>query len=139
MFGAAPASARIPRSAVEIDLQPGLRPQFPDLAAGRTLAIGYFTSPLWGNVLIGDLQLRWLAEGPGGSVSMPTGFVALSPLEGVGVVADERLLEVLAAARPTIVATGPRFARGLNLRLERSEVWIDFLDSPAARKAPRLD
>jgi hypothetical protein len=121
---------------VAIGLDPGLRGTFAEVAKGRVLAIGYFTSPLWGNILIGDLELHWLDGRPGGAIELPSGYVALEPIDGVGVVADERLIGVLSDAAPTLVETGPPFARGLDVRLDAAEAWIDFLDSPAARRPP---
>ena len=130
------SAASIGRSEVAIGLDPELRASFRDLAGGRTLAIGYYTSPLWGNILIGDLELRWLDDLPGGHVDVPRGYVALNPVEGVGLLADERLLGVLAAAAPTLVAIGSPFARAIDVRLDAAEAWIDFLDSPEARRPP---
>jgi hypothetical protein len=129
------ASTIISRTAVAIGLDPAFRPAFADVAAGRTLAIGYFTSRLLG-CLIGDLELRWLEDAPGGSIELPAGFVALEPVAGVGLAADQRLLELLAMSGPTIVESRSLFAAGVAVRLDDAAAWIDFLDSPAARRAP---
>ncbi len=58
--------------------------------------------------------------------------VALAPIEGVPVVADRRILDVLRTAGPTLRLGGPVFARHLAVRLERPEAWLDFLGTPAA-------
>jgi hypothetical protein len=129
------ASAIISRRAISIGLDPSFRTAFARVAAGRTLAIGYFTSRLLGS-LIGDLDLRWVEEAPGGSIELPAGFIALEPLAGVGLAADQRLLELLSVSGPTIVASRSPFATGVDVRLEDAGAWIDFLDSPAARRAP---
>ena len=134
-LGAPPIS----RAVVAIGLGTELRATFAELAAGRTLAIGYFTSRLCGSILIGDIDLEWLEAEPGGRVSLPAGFVALAPLESVALVVDERLLEVLATAGPTIVQADGPFRRGLAIRLDAPEAWLDFLESPGARRLPRPD
>ena len=130
------ASAIIPRTAVAIGLDPAFRLSFPNVAAGRTLAIGYFTSRLLGRI-IGDLELTWLEDAPGGSIELPAGFVALEPVAGVGLAADQRLLELLSVSGPTLVESrGPFASTGVDVRLDAAEAWIDFLDSPVARRAP---
>lgn len=128
----------IRRSAIAIGLEPRLRSRFAELANGRTLAIDFFISRLCTSIVVGDLELRWLATEPGGHVWLPDGFVALAPIEGVGMAADERLLELLAASGPTIVEGGPLFARHLGLRLEDAAAWIDFLESPRSRRPVSL-
>ena len=132
-------AAPVPRSAIAIGLDPDLRPSFAERAGGRTLAIGYYASRMCGNILVGDLQLEWLHEGAAGDTRLPAGFIALAPIEGVGIAADERLLELLASSGATIGESGPPFARGLNLRLDDAAAWLDFLDSPLARRRIQVD
>jgi len=116
----------IPRSVVTIGLAPELRGRLGALGRGRTLAIGFYASRCCTSVAVGDLTVAWVEGAP------PPGSVALAPLEGVPLVTDGRLVELLRAAGPTLVLGGPVFARHLALRLERPELWIDFLGRPAA-------
>ncbi len=116
----------IPRSIVTIGLDHQLRARLGALSRGRTLAIGFYTSRCCSSVAVGDLTVAWVDRAPA------PGSVALAPVEGVPVVADRRLIELLRDAGPTLVLGGPVFARRLALRLERPELWIDFLGRPAA-------
>jgi hypothetical protein len=119
-------TAVLPRSVVAIGLDERLRGRLAELAHGRTLAIGMFTARCCGSpYLIGDLTA--------GFVDAPDeGAVALTPIEGVPLVADERLVELLADAGPTIVLAGLPFVRHLAVELEVPEAWLDFLASPRA-------
>jgi hypothetical protein len=58
--------------------------------------------------------------------------VPLAQVEGVPLLADERLLELLSKAGPTIRLVGPPFARHLAVELDDPGAWIDFLGTPAA-------
>ena len=132
MFGA----ALVPRSRIAIGVDPAVRDRQPALAAGRTRGDYYYASRLLcTNILVGDLTLRWLDSGPSGDTLMPEGFVALSPVDGVAVAANERLLGLLATTGPTIVEDGPIFARHLNLRLDDAAGWLEFLDAPRALRS----
>ncbi len=88
--------------------------------------IDFFASRCCTSVAVGDLTARWMANPPS------TGFTPLAPIEGVPLVADERLLDLLASAGPTIRLGGPPFARHLAIDLDDPAAWIDFLGTPAA-------
>jgi hypothetical protein len=115
------------RSRASIEVEPVLRGRLRALATGRALRIGFFASRCCSSVVVGDLTATWIDGEP------PAGAVALAPLEGVPVVADARLVELLESAGPVLRLAGPPFARHLAVALERPERWIAFLDSPAAR------
>jgi hypothetical protein len=132
------ASPPIPRSRIAIGIDPALRPRMAGLSEGRTLAIDFFVARLRTSVVVGDLSLRWLDTGPEGEIEVPDGLAALATIEGVGLVADARLLELLATTGPTIVEGGPPFARHLALRLDDSAAWIEFLETPVARRRRSL-
>ncbi len=123
----------IPRSRIPIGLDSALRGRLAALSRGRTIVIDFFSSRCCTAVRVGDLTVRWL-DGPPDPTMVP-----LAPIEGVPVVAEPRLLDVLADAGPTLRRAGSIFARGLGLDLERPERWLEFLDTPAAarRRAPR--
>ena len=118
--------APIPRSIVTIGLAAELRGRLAGLAEGRTLAIGFYASRCGPSVAVGDITVSWLEGAP------PPGSVALAPVEGVPLVTDERLVEILRDSGPTLLLGGPVFARHLAIRLERPELWIDFLSRPGA-------
>lgn len=96
-------------------------------AEGRVLAIDYFASRCCSSLLVGDLETRWVESG-----SHPE-FVDVGNVAGTPVVADRRLVSVLATGRATIVETGGLLGKSIGVRLGKPEVWIAFLDSPAAR------
>ena len=123
---AARPGAPIPRSIVTIGLAAGLRGRLAALARGRTLAIGFYASRCCTSVAVGDLTVSWVEGAP------PPGSVALAPVEGVPLVTDGRLVELLRDGGPTLILGGPVFARHLALRLDRPELWIDFLARPGA-------
>jgi len=119
----------LPRSRLSVGLGPELRGgRLAALAAGRTLVIGFVTARLSaGGWRIGDLVARWSPGRPSGDV------VALAPIDGVALGADRRLLDLLAAAGPTIRLGGLPFARHPVISLDRPELWLAFLDAPLAR------
>ena len=123
---ASAAGTPIPRSVVAIGLAPDLRGRLAALAGGRTLAIGFYATRCCTSVAIGDLTASWVTGGA------PRGAVALAPIEGVSLVADARLVDLLRSAGPTIRLVGPVFARHPAVMLERPELWIDFLGTPEA-------
>jgi len=114
-----------------LGIHDSIRGRLHAMAAGRSLAIGYFRSGRCGS-LVGDLTLSWTSESPG------SGHVALEPVEGVSVLADRRLLEVLRWAAPEL-RSGGWLDRGTpSILLAVPEVWIDFLEGrrPAGRPLP---
>jgi hypothetical protein len=114
----------IPRSEISIGVDPGLRPRLWALAAGRVLVIDYFASRRCG-VTIGDLTAGLRHRRPG------AGYVELAPIEGIPVFAETRLLATLREGSPWLHLGGPVFAQHLAVRLDRPELWIDFLDEPS--------
>jgi len=123
--------ATIDRSRIAIGLEPEVRDRLRTLAAGRILGIDFFSARCCTSVLIGDLTARWLVP------PLPGGFVVLMPIEGVDVAADERLLDLLEHAGPTLTWGGPPFARHFALRLADPAAWLTFLETPAAFRAHR--
>lgn len=115
-----------------IDLDGRLRGQLATLAAGRVLVIGYFASRGC-CVIVGDFSISWRKAAPG------HGYVELTPIEGVLVYADRRLLEVLRRSSPEL-RSGGVFGRGTpSIRLALPEQWISFLEGPTVmgrREAP---
>ncbi len=112
------------RSSVNLEIDLALRPQWTELAAGRTLVVDYFASRRC-SVTIGDLTADFRRDPPGAA------FAALAPLEGVPMYVERRLLPVFADAVATVRLAGPPFARHLALSLDPADRWIDFLDGPS--------
>lgn len=112
---------------ITVAVHPSLRGSIERLARGRTLVLGFFTSTCCGGAVVGDLRVAW--EGAKPSV----GYRHLSPIEGVEVVADERLLDILSSALPELRPGGPLHRGSLTLRLGRPERWLEFL---GARQRP---
>ncbi len=106
-----------------IVLNERLRGQLATLGAGRVLVIGYFASWRCG-VVVGDFSISWRKAAPG------PGYVELTPIEGVLVYADRRLLDVLRRSNPELWPGGV-FSRGTpSIRLALPEQWIAFLEGP---------
>ena len=123
--------AILPRSIVAVGLEPRLRGRLAAMAGGRTLEIGMYASRCCGSpYLIGDLTVSFRDD-------RRSGTVALAPIDGVPLVADERLVELLAQATPTLVEVGLPFARHLAIQLEPPEAWLEFLASAAACRPRR--
>jgi hypothetical protein len=113
----------IPRSQISVGLDPSLRASLGMFAAGRMLVLDYFASRRC-SVVIGDLTCGLRAALPIGD------FVELTPIEGVRLFVERRLLAILGEAGPSLRMAGPPFARHLAVKLEQPERWIDFLDGP---------
>ncbi len=96
-------------------------------ARGRTLLIDFFASRCCTSVLVGDLETRWLDPGQDARFE-PIGSVNATPI-----VADPALTAVLREGRARLVAGG-LLGRSLQVRLDTPEAWLDFLDTPAARR-----
>jgi hypothetical protein len=126
----AAAERVIPRSRVNIGLDPALRGSLAGLANGRALVIDYFAS-LRCSVVIGDLTARF-GEPPSGP-----GYVQLAAIDGVQVVVERRLVPVLRDGVATLLLAGPTFARHVSVRLDRPERWIDFLEQPGVLAGKR--
>ena len=106
-----------------IAVDPRLRPRLVELAAGRTLVIGYFTSKSCCAV-IGDMTVSWRKESPGPD------HVLLPPIEGVPVYADRRLMDVLREGMPELWPGGLFRRDTPTIRLAIPERWIQFLGGP---------
>ena len=122
----------VERAQPSIVLNGRLRGQLATIAAGRVLVIGYFASRRCA-VVVGDFSISWRKAAPG------PGYVELTPIEGVPVYADRRLLDVLRRSDPEL-RPGGLFSRGTpSIRLALPEQWIAFLEGPTAmarREAP---
>ena len=99
--------------------------------AGRSLLIDFYAARCCTSVLIGDLETRWLED-----ASSPVDAQPLGAIEGVPILADRRLLGLLAGGAQ-LVGGGPIFARSIGVRLDHPEAWLAFLDTPAARRPAR--
>lgn len=119
------ARSPIPRSLVPIGIDATLRGSLARRAAGRDLVIDAFRSWQCGT-WVGDLTAEWRRGRPGDD------YAELEPIEGVRVHVRRRLLGLLHAAGPTIVASRIPLLGGLAVSLERPELWIDYLDRPSA-------
>ncbi len=93
------------------------------------LLIEFFATRCCTNVMVGDLQTRWIDQAPAQAVDLGT-------LAGVQLFADPRIAELLADAGATLIETGSPFRRSIGVRLDSPEQWLAFLESPAARRAP---
>jgi hypothetical protein len=113
------------RSPIQLDVDSGLRGSLAGLAGGRSLVIDYYASVLRG-LTVGDLTVRL------GDPDPEPRYMELEPLEGVTVLAEKSLLELLAGA--TLHEAGPPFARHLAISLVRPERWIEFLDHHPGRR-----
>lgn len=110
---------------VQVDARAALR--IATTAQGRALVIDFFAARCCTNVLVGDLETRWLDGTP------PDGLVAVGSTNGTQILAAEVLVGVLARGCARVVETGGLFGRSLAVRLEAPEHWLAFLDTPAAR------
>ena len=109
----------IGRAAVRLTLTPALRGRLALLAAGRPLVIDYYASRIRG-VATGDL-IAWFGE----PAAEPC-YVELEPIDGVAVLAERHLVDLLKGA--TLRDAGPPWHRHPAVSLARPEDWIDFLD-----------
>jgi hypothetical protein len=104
-------------------------------ASDRSLLIDFYAARCCTSGLIGDLETRWVEsrwlEAASAGEAKPLGAI-----EGVPILADRRLLALLAGGAE-LVRAGPVFARSIGVRLDHPEAWLDFLDTPAARRPHR--
>jgi hypothetical protein len=126
------AASPIPRSRIAIGLAPSLRGRLEELAAGRAIVIDFFASRCCTSVWVGDITAGWLQRGDDRA-----DLVSLAPIDGVAVLADRRLLDLLASAGPTLRLAGPTFARHLAVELEDAAAWLAFLETPAGHRRGR--
>jgi hypothetical protein len=115
----------IGRAAVRLTLSPALRERLPSLAAGRPLVIDYYASRVRG-VAIGDV-IVWFGE-PAPEPS----YIELEPIDGVVVLAERHLLDILEGA--ALREAGPPWHRHPAILLARPEDWIAFLERHPSRR-----
>ncbi len=111
------------RQLPSITVHPRLCGGLATLAADRVLVIGYFTSKSCCAV-VGDFSVSWHREAPGPD------FLLLSPIEGVPLYADRRLMAVLCEGMPELWPGGLFRRDTPTIRLAIPERWIQFLGGP---------
>lgn len=94
------------------------------MAGGLPLIIDYFASPVHG-VMVGDLTATF------GEPPPEPCFIELESIEGVVVLAQRSLVEVLDGAR--LDEAGPPWNRRVSVVLAGPETWIDFLERHGTR------
>jgi hypothetical protein len=121
-----PRSARSGSSGelVPLAVDPRLRSRLSNLARGRVLVLGYFTSRSC-CVTIGDLTARL-------RTAAPADHVELEPVDGVRVFLAPTLAGLFRDAGPRLRLAGPPFASHVAVDLDRPEYWIDVLDGRRA-------
>ena len=112
---------------MSIEADPRATRRIAEKARGRTLLIDFFVSRCCTSGLVGDLETRWLDPGQDG------GCEPIGSIDGTPIVADPALTAVLREGGARIVAGG-WLGRSIQVRLDVPEAWLDFLDSPAARR-----
>jgi hypothetical protein len=100
-----------------------LRADLPALASGRALVIDYFASARCGTV-VGDITADL------GNVPPPGTHAQLDDVAGVPVYAERRLLPLLEEAGLQLEPRRLPFGRAVRVRLDRPELWLDFLECP---------
>ena len=83
-------------------------------------------SPVLRGLTVGDLTVQL------GDPDPKPRYMELEPLEGVKVLAERSLLELLPGA--TLHETGLPVARHLAISLDRPERWIEFLEHHPGRR-----
>lgn len=114
------------RSPIRLDVAPTLRGVLFRMANGRPLVIDYHATRIRG-LTVGDLTVRFDA-----ALREPR-YLELEPIEGVRIVAERRLVGLLAEGatlwRPRLAVFG-----ALSIALAHPDHWIDFLERhPPAR------
>ncbi|MEO8469838.1 MAG: hypothetical protein ABI573_09245 [Chloroflexota bacterium] len=118
----------IARSTVmSIRVDPGATRRIAEESQGRTLLIDFFASQCCTSVLVGDLETRWLDPG------QTAGLETIGSIGATPIVAESALSAVLREGRARLVAGG-LLGRSLQVRLDAPEAWLEFLDTPAARR-----
>jgi hypothetical protein len=75
-------------------------------------------------VAVGDITADFGPQPP------PETHVKVVELEGVPVFAEGRLVSLLEQAGPSLDLRRLPFGRRLHVKLDRSELWLDFLERP---------
>lgn len=112
---------------MSIGADPRATRQIAEDARGRTLLIDFYASRCCRSVLVGDLETRWLDPG------QDAGLEPIGSVSGTPIVADPGLTRVLRDGAARLVAGG-WLGRSFQVRLDVPEAWLDFLDTPAARR-----
>ena len=107
-------------SPVELDIEPELRRRLFDLARGRPIVIDYYASRHCG-LTVGDLTVRFATR------PLEPRYLELVPIEGVRVLAEQRIVRLLSDGATLRKASLP-FSRHLGISLTHPERWIDFLE-----------
>ena len=97
-------------------------------ANGRALLIDFYASRCCTSALVGDLETRWLDP------DQTADLESFGTVSGTPIVAHRRLAIVLQEGRARIVRGGWR-RRSLQVRLDAPEVWLEFLETPAAHRS----
>ena len=112
---------------MSIGADPRATRQIAGEARGRTLLIDFYVARCCTSVLVGDLETRWLDPG------QDAGLELIGSVSGTPIVAHNGLTSVLRDGAARLVAGG-WLGRSLQVRLDVPEAWLDFLDTPAARR-----
>ena len=112
---------------MNLGLDPGLQGRFAELAGGRVLVIDFLLTRPTPQLPTAELSARWEPR-------PPAGLTPAAPIEGVQVVVDPRLEEVLREAGPRLRPVAGALLGQLAVDLARPLVWLDFLSSPSARR-----
>lgn len=112
---------------MSIGADPKATRRIEEEARGRTLLIDFFASQCCTSVLVGDLETRWIDPG------QDAGFERIGSVNATPIVADSAITAVLREGGARLVAGG-LLGRSLQVRLDTPEAWLDFLDTPAARR-----
>lgn len=113
------ANPVVGKAPIELGVEPSLRGRLAELAEDRPLVIDYYASMHRG-LTVGDLTVRF------GDLGEEPRYVGLEALEGVVVLAERSLLDLLVGA--TLREAGLHFARHLAISLAQPERWIEFLE-----------
>lgn len=117
---------------MSITLGPSLQGSLSTRAAGRVLVIDAYRTRsccAW----IGDLTTRWEPAPPA------AGFAAPVLLDGVPIVVRSSLVGPLEVAGATLHGSGLIRRDGVRIELDRPELWIAWLERPAAWRAAPVD
>ena len=114
-------------SPVELEVEPQLRRGLADRARGRPIVIDYFASRRCG-LTVGDLTVRFATR------PLERRYIDLVPIDGVEVLAEEHLVQLLSDGA-TLRKPGLPLRDRLGISLTHPERGIEFLDRcPAPRR-----
>jgi hypothetical protein len=113
-------------SPIELEIEPQLRRGLANRARGRPIVIDYYASRRCG-LTVGDLTVAFATR------PLERWYIELVPIDGVKVLAEERLVQLLsdgATLRKAALPLGDR----LGISLAHPEHWIEFLDRCPGRR-----